>query len=361
MTERDLSREPDRLPERAAATRPDPGGATTPQEFVRRLRAVKAWSGNPSLRELERRTGLPRSTLSGDMSPRRTRLPPLDRVLALATACGVPAEELARWRCAWQRIQVREQSAEPPAPRPPAAAEPPASEPAPRPPRPPQPPASEPAPRPPQPLRPPRPPQPPREPDRTGRRRSARRRPVRPVLSAGGLLAALLAVLLSAAPVTGESGAAAGDRPTRPVGAEPPGPCGFLGRISDNLAAAPLDAAATTGESLPVRSPVARGDTLIVTLVLAGAGPGPITVRDTAGNRYRPVRDETTDGTRLAVFALIDARPLDALDQITFLWPSAKHDYTAVDEFRSTRPAEPASAPDAPGEPLLGSGSAQQC
>ncbi|WP_380283475.1 helix-turn-helix domain-containing protein [Kitasatospora purpeofusca] len=309
MTERDLGRDPDRLPEQASVARPDPGEATTPQEFVCRLRAVKAWSGNPSLRELERRTGLPRSTLSGDMSPRRSRLPPLDRVLALTTACGVPAEELARWRSAWQRIQLRQQSPEPPAPPPHAAVEPR------------------------------------REPERTGRRRSARRRLVRPVRSVGALLAALPALLLTAAPVTGESGAAAGGRL--------PDPCGFLRRIGDEVTASPPDAATTTGESLPIRSPVAKGDTLIVTLVLAGAGTGPITVRDTAGNRYRAIRDETTGGTRLTVFALFDARPLDSLDQITFLWPSSKHDYTAVDEFRST--------PATSGEPPTGPKDARQC
>ncbi|MBO1414190.1 helix-turn-helix transcriptional regulator [Streptomyces sp. FH025] len=171
-----------------------------------RLRAFKAWSGNPSLRELERRTGLPRSTLSGDMSPQRSRLPPLARVLALATAFGAPTEELTRWRAAWQRIQVRQQSVEPPAPTP--------------------------------------------------------------------------------------------------------------------LAASPLDVAATTGDSSQIKSPVTKGDTLVVTLILAGAGTGPITVRDTAGNRYRAIRAETNDGTRLTVFTLFDAMPPDSPDRITSSWPS---------------------------------------
>ncbi|MGF1428430.1 hypothetical protein [Kitasatospora sp. LaBMicrA B282] len=138
-----------------------------------RLRALKAWSGNPSLRELERRTGLPRSTLSGDLSPQRSSLPPLDRVLTLATASGVPAGELACWQSAWQRIQVRQQSAEPPAPArvpvpaPHAAVGLPAPAVAP--------PAF-------------------RGPDRTGGHRSARRRLGWPVLSVSGLLAALLAL-----------------------------------------------------------------------------------------------------------------------------------------------------------------------
>ncbi|WP_280664604.1 MULTISPECIES: helix-turn-helix domain-containing protein [unclassified Kitasatospora] len=121
MTWQDMDEDPSRLPQQALAAMPEPGGATTPQELVRRLRAFKAWSGNPSLRELERRTGLPRSTVSGDLSPQRSRLPPLQRVLTLATAFGASAEELARWRSAWQCIQMRQQSAEPPVPAPHAA------------------------------------------------------------------------------------------------------------------------------------------------------------------------------------------------------------------------------------------------
>lgn len=116
---------PDRLSQQISATMPDTGEATTPQEFVRRLQTFKIWSGNPSLRELERRTGLPRSTLSGDLSHQRSRLPPLERVLALVTAFGASAEELARWQLSWQRIQLRQQSAQPPVPASRSAVEPP--------------------------------------------------------------------------------------------------------------------------------------------------------------------------------------------------------------------------------------------
>ncbi|MFB7666330.1 helix-turn-helix domain-containing protein [Kitasatospora sp. NPDC056138] len=334
MTGQHIDGDPDRLSQQLPATMPDPDGATTPQEFVRRLQAFKAWSGSPSLRELERRTGLPRSTLSGDLSHQRSRLPPLERVLALVTAFGASAEELARWQSAWQRIQMRQQSAEPPVPASRPTVEPPTPDVA---------------------------PQVLREPEWTRRHRFAHRRLRWPVLSISGLLAALLAVALTATPVTGGRSAAAGTRPPFPVDARTPDRCGYLGRISDKVAASPLDEAATTGESVQIKSPVAKGDTLIVTLALAGAGTGPITVRDTAGNRYRAIRDETTDGTRLTVFALFDARPLDSLDQITFLWPSSKHDYTAVDEFRGVRSADPVHGPGAPGESPISSKGTEPC
>ncbi|GAA2753392.1 hypothetical protein ACFPZF_27950 [Kitasatospora cinereorecta] len=125
MAEQPIDGHSDRLSQQISATMPDSDEATTPQEFVRQLQAFKVWSGSPSLRDLERRTGLPRSTLSGDLSHQRSRLPPLERVLALVTAFGASAEERARWKSAWQRIQLRQQSTEPPGPASRSAVEPP--------------------------------------------------------------------------------------------------------------------------------------------------------------------------------------------------------------------------------------------
>src|SRR2546430_1655756 len=59
MTERDMDGDPDWLPKQTPATMPDPGEATTVQEFVCRLRAFKAWSGNPVRRSSSRSDGLP--------------------------------------------------------------------------------------------------------------------------------------------------------------------------------------------------------------------------------------------------------------------------------------------------------------
>ncbi len=85
---------------------PDPAAATTPAEFVTKLRLLKAWSGEPSLRRLEKQTGLPRSTLAQALDSRRNRLPPLERVVTIVLACGVPAGTADYWADSWRRIQI---------------------------------------------------------------------------------------------------------------------------------------------------------------------------------------------------------------------------------------------------------------
>ncbi|MFE6053202.1 response regulator transcription factor [Kitasatospora sp. NPDC056446] len=87
-------------------TVPDPATATTPAEFVTQLRLLKAWAGEPSLRRLERRTGLPRSTLARSLDVRHNRLPPLERVVTIVRACGVPAVVADHWADHWRRIQM---------------------------------------------------------------------------------------------------------------------------------------------------------------------------------------------------------------------------------------------------------------
>ncbi|MFF7636793.1 hypothetical protein ACFZB9_27125 [Kitasatospora sp. NPDC008050] len=229
---------------------PDPGDATTAQELVGRLRAFKAWSGNPSLRELERRTGLPRSTISGDLSPQRSRLPPLQRVLTLATAFGASAEELARWRSAWQRLQMRQQSAEPPVPAPHVVVAPPASDPVPTTPE-----AAPQVRREPEREREPEP-----EPERTGHHRLTHRRLALPARSITGLLAAVLALPPIIMPVTSSNPAAAGNRAAPPAGARRPDRCGSLGRTGDPAAAPPrAGAVPATGESVLISRPVVKG------------------------------------------------------------------------------------------------------
>lgn len=95
-----------RLPPQAPTRAPDPAAATTPQEFVQQLRLLKAWSGEPSFRQLERTTGLPRSTLAQALDSRQDRLPPLDRIVAIVRALGTPAGTAQLWVDAWKKIQM---------------------------------------------------------------------------------------------------------------------------------------------------------------------------------------------------------------------------------------------------------------
>ncbi|KOU37827.1 hypothetical protein ADK54_30920 [Streptomyces sp. WM6378] len=85
--------------------RPSPGEtAESVADYIRELRALKVRAGQPSLQELQRRSGVARSTLSDALSPRRRELPRLEVCLALVRACGVMPEEETRWRARWQHI-----------------------------------------------------------------------------------------------------------------------------------------------------------------------------------------------------------------------------------------------------------------
>ena len=97
---------------------PDPSAVTTPQEYIRELRRLKAWSGEPSLRDLQRLTGLPRSTVAEALDFRRNRLPPLDRVLSIVMALATSEVVVADWEDAWKRIQMQKCLAPEPDPRP---------------------------------------------------------------------------------------------------------------------------------------------------------------------------------------------------------------------------------------------------
>jgi hypothetical protein len=104
------------------ARAPNPLSARTVEEFGARLRQLKVWAADPSFAELQRRTGIPSSTLADALSPRRTRLPRLDVVRLLVRACGGGAEDVASWEFGWRRLQERQEAAE--APEPPRAARP---------------------------------------------------------------------------------------------------------------------------------------------------------------------------------------------------------------------------------------------
>ena len=83
--------------------------------FVRALRALRISAGKPSYQELQKRSGVARSTLADALSPNRRELPRLEVCLALARACGADHRDLARWRAEWLQIAQAEDD---PAPAP---------------------------------------------------------------------------------------------------------------------------------------------------------------------------------------------------------------------------------------------------
>ncbi|WP_329403266.1 helix-turn-helix domain-containing protein [Streptomyces melanogenes] len=84
---------------------PVPGALGAVGEFGGALRALKAVEGL-SLRESQRRTGLPRTTIAHALDDKRPSLPPWDRARALLQAFGVRGDAPARWKDAWTRIRL---------------------------------------------------------------------------------------------------------------------------------------------------------------------------------------------------------------------------------------------------------------
>lgn len=88
---------------------PDPEG--TPAQFVRQLRALRVWAGEPSVYEIRRQAqrnrleSPPRGTIYDALSPRRTTLPRLGIVQVIVIACSGPVDE---WSDAWRAIRFRE-------------------------------------------------------------------------------------------------------------------------------------------------------------------------------------------------------------------------------------------------------------
>jgi hypothetical protein len=89
---------------------PDPRSATTPAEFVARMRQLKTWSGL-GFKQLESRAvraghQLPHSTLSANLS--RAALPRPELLDAFVRACGCDDATTAHWLEACTRIAISE-------------------------------------------------------------------------------------------------------------------------------------------------------------------------------------------------------------------------------------------------------------
>ncbi|GAA3624558.1 tetratricopeptide repeat protein [Lentzea roselyniae] len=87
------------------STGPRPDDAHALDELIAQLRALKVWAGNPSLRQMEKLSGLARSTLADALNPRRKTAPTLEVFRGLLRAFSVTEDEAEPWLAAWRRVQ----------------------------------------------------------------------------------------------------------------------------------------------------------------------------------------------------------------------------------------------------------------
>jgi lambda repressor-like predicted transcriptional regulator len=88
---------------------PLPVTADSTGEFMQCLLRVKIWAGDPPVRALSRRAGLPPSTMQDFLHRERRKLPPVDTVCAFLKGCGVDdANVIAEWVFAWRRLKLAE-------------------------------------------------------------------------------------------------------------------------------------------------------------------------------------------------------------------------------------------------------------
>ncbi|HVH94535.1 MAG TPA: helix-turn-helix transcriptional regulator [Nocardioidaceae bacterium] len=88
---------------------PLPVTAETACEFMDCLLRVKIWAGDPSVRALSQRAGLPPSTMQDFLRRKRTKLPAVEMVCAFLEACGVEDPNvIAEWVYVWRRLKFAE-------------------------------------------------------------------------------------------------------------------------------------------------------------------------------------------------------------------------------------------------------------
>src|SRR6201985_3611541 len=88
---------------------PLPVTAENTREFMECLLRVKIWAGDPPVRTLSRRTGLPPSTMQDFLHRERRKLPPAETVCVFLEACGVDDPNvIAEWIFTWRRLKFAE-------------------------------------------------------------------------------------------------------------------------------------------------------------------------------------------------------------------------------------------------------------
>lgn len=90
---------------------PDPAGFPAGAAFRDGLRRLRAWAGDPSLRELAQRatdlgSPLTKSTLQRILAPDATRLPTEEQLIGLVLACGASEHECRAWLDVLSRAQA---------------------------------------------------------------------------------------------------------------------------------------------------------------------------------------------------------------------------------------------------------------
>jgi PKD repeat protein len=89
-----------------------------------------------------------------------------------------------------------------------------------------------------------------------------------------------------------------------------------------------------TGTTVPVTTPSAGGDALVVSLYLSSTTPGTVTATDSQGDVFTVVSDVfDTSKHHTVVLAAFNTHALGTGDTLTFTWPSASKHHIAVDEF----------------------------
>ncbi|MFD7540238.1 helix-turn-helix domain-containing protein [Streptomyces sp. NPDC059819] len=329
---------------------PGPGVLTSPADFVRALRQLKAVSGL-SLHELQLRTGIPRSTIAHALKEERGVLPPWDRVLALLRACDIPDTLLPQWKSAWARITLSSGAERPlqtggpsTGPITDAAADEsseadkarqdssydvggplvPGDE------------SSRQA------------PQRPHSTEPRAKLRTSRRAARALLLVLSHVLVLAIGLVIAGPPAPQHGGAPNVGYPVEEK------PCPILPTVQQPVTG-PSRAAAPAGElpswvgrpaedaqilsatdvALPILTPAKAGDALVVSVMLTATCPGRVAVTDTRGDTYNVVGDVTDSGHhRTLIIAGFHIHALDTADSIHVVYPHASKYHVVVDEYR---------------------------
>ncbi|MEU6236239.1 helix-turn-helix transcriptional regulator [Kitasatospora sp. NPDC047058] len=345
------------MAEQASQREPHPGEReqprTTAERFAAELRRLRQDAGQPSFRTMAKDAGsISHTTLYEAASG--SRLPSWPTTRAYVRACGGDETE---WQRRWSAAAGAEPSRDARAVAPPPATALPTA------PAPPPGPATPPAPVvPPAPAIPPAPARPPAGPPvpfpsaHAGPPSHGRRFWAHAVTLLVGTLLGIcstLGVLALRGPVATApppQDCPTGDPEDSRAAAHDAGPAGrSAGRVrraTDRADAEPVpswvarpaagqEVISATGVVLPVVAPVARGDALIVTMMLTSTCPGNVTITDTRGDRFEPAGDVIDPRRhRVLVFAAFGVPALTTADSVRVDYPHASKYHIAVDEFR---------------------------